>query len=613
MQIPENTPSFDQLTVNQRFFVSLWYSLSHEASLDSNRVRLHNGRTILKELGHELNLEIMRAEQLQGLIQEAKTLSENDPALSEVLGNSFNLLASFLNAAGEFLEVDAKKDKNESKKKNGSSIYSAEAIRRLLYLTQDVSEALPRPYLDNLKGKLLNNVLSESEKIDEIESVTKHFMSDLVERGYTLESLHPWAVTLLKVKTDRPFSQRIEFMLNSLTQDPQRFDVHLRITGKKELCDIGSLGGFKFTNEVPEVSSKYREITKYLKPSEQTIFASSEVTALDFTSASYEALEAFERSLDRIRFNFSRTRIRPDHRILVVRKGDLKPRLEEISFSVPNPVFVLKSRSFARFNERLDSLLNSRRVESISAKRLLAAARHYRLGQDSDSYRDKLLNWWMGLEYLTKSDTNCPIGDHVKNVISNLMMERYVFWLLQDLIYSLRGNCPGLKVISAKYDPDLNDASLSPKRLLPLLQQVDFRTEIEPLIEHQPLLKKRFIEISADLSDPKKTHALLKGHNQRIRWQILRIYGIRCCLVHGTPVCLKFLLPTANLEFYLRESLVVVLKTLARFSHIGSLSEIYERFDFAWQGKLAQLSDTDADALTIQHSVFDNGVTEIPS
>lgn len=612
MQLPEKTLSFEELTTNQRLFVSLWYSLSHEASLDSNRVRLHNGRTILKELAHELVLKIMRPDQLQGLIQETKILCKTDAVLSEVLGLKVQVLESVLDAGNKLLEELLKKEnKQESKKKTGGSIYSEGGIKQLLYFVQDISEALPEPYLQKLKETLLANILSETENLDAIESVTKCLMSDLVERGYTLESLHPWAVTLLKVKTERPFSQRVEFMLNSLTQSPQGFDVHLRITGQNDLCDIGRLGGFAFTSEVPQVSSKYREITKYLRPSEQTIFASSEVTALDFTSASYEALEAFERSLDRIRFNFSRTRIRPDHRILVIRKGDSKPRLEEISFSVPNPVFVLKGKSFAKFSERLDSLLNSRRVEPVSAERLLAAARHYRLGQDSDSYRDKLLNWWMGLEYLTKSDGNSSIGDNVKDVISNLMMERYVFWLLQDLIYSLHGNCSGLKEITGKHQPELTNAKLNPKRLLPLLQQEGFRNEVGSLIEHQPLLKKRFGEISVTLSDPAKTHAMLKDHNERIRWQILRIYGIRCCLVHGTPVCLKLLLPTANLEFYLRESLVVVLRTLDRFAHVGSLSEIYERFDFAWKDKLAQLSHQNADSSTIQHAVFDNGVTEI--
>lgn len=592
MQLPDKTSQFLALTQNQRSFVSCWYSLTHKESLDSNRTRLHNSRTILKELEHEIDLQQMEyPDELGNLLAEAVLIIEKDVILGQILGYVYPKLKNNLSAAGNAVQ-QAKK----------GAIFGPEAVKLAGHLIRDLNQITQKHYLPALETELKQTIASASNECQKIREITGFLLSDLIDRGWVMESLHSWPHTLLRNPKSLPFEDNLDFMLKSLTASPQNFTLHLRISGSQDLVQLKKFDTFTFSAASPIVPYTNREITNYLKPDPLVVFASSTVCAVDYKAASHKALEAFEKCLDRIRFNFSCTKIVPDHRILFIR-SDGKVRIEDIRYPVPNPIFQTTPKAFVKFNKKLDEIIADKATEKATIERIETTARHYRLGQDAETYRDKFLNWWMGLEFLTKPEEKANIGVTVNKRVSNLMLERYLFWVLEDLLYSIRGEITNFRTM-ANTALGPNPGKINALLLLKLMQDPAARSTISTGLVDRPILQQRFDELADTLSDPKKTLTYLENHYKLVSWQIQRLYRIRCCLVHGTPISLHYLLPVSNLEFYLREALVVTLRSLNQ-PHIHSLREVFDRADFAWEEKKDALNDANANATTIQQVAFD--------
>lgn len=95
-------------------------------------------------------------------------------------------------------------------------------------------------------------------------------------------------------------------------------------------------------------------------------------------------------------------------------------------------------------------------------------------------------------------------------------------------------------------------------------------------------------------TQPKKLASYLDEHEQRVSWHLERLYRFRCCLVHGTPVVTPLQLPTANLEYYLRECIYLVLDTLLAAPQIPTLEVIFERAKSAATRRRTLLTDSSA-------------------
>ena len=581
MRIPNSSPSFLALSLKQRFFVSLWYRLTHPRSIDSYRVQLHNSRTAIRELVYHMGRPTTKPESLRNLAEECLQTIGKDPCLKDLLGFQLSLLEKRFKEALIELE-DEKKAKNFNR-------------QPLEFLAQDISSALECSYLKSLHGNLLREIAAgPANDYARLTQLTTSTVSDLIDRGWQLESLHNRVNSLLR--ENPTFQERLEYTMHSLTAEAVTFSVHLRLSGASKLTELEEFGDFRFRPDLPEVNLKPGKADTFTKADPQIVFASSTVQAVDYKSATHQALEKFEHCLDRIRFNFSRNKISPNKEMLVIRK-DLKYSLEKISFEVPNPIYQFNAKRFKDFNLRLDQLIINPTIDPQTVECLQAATRHYRLGQDAESYKDKFLSWWFGIEYLTQGGAG-GIGERTVRQASHLLMQRYIFWLLEDLIQSTKSE---LKTIQAGSSP-----KLSVHDFLALLQDNSFVTSLTAALDERPLLQARAKQLSDSCSDPAKMREFLVAHHQRISWQLDRLWGIRCGLVHGSPLAVRLLIPVSNMEFYLRECLIIALQSLDQNAHITSLDTIFNRAKLAWETTLAELKDPGADHATIRTMAFDS-------
>ena len=101
---------------------------------------------------------------------------------------------------------------------------------------------------------------------------------------------------------------------------------------------------------------------------------------------------------------------------------------------------------------------------------------------------------------------------------------------------------------------------------------------------------------------------MLTAHHRHLVWQLGRLYRIRCCIVHGSPIQFKLPLLTANLEFYLKELVAICLWAFDQNPHVTSLRELFQRAAIARQRTEADLTAPNASPDVVRDAVFSSVV-----
>jgi hypothetical protein len=310
-----------------------------------------------------------------------------------------------------------------------------------------------------------------------------------------------------------------------------------------------------------------------------------------------------------MRFNFEPAPLKVDERCFVERK-DQRVELVTVRHLVPNPHHLLPPEEFRDFFGQSEKMLARSNVEAETGERLRAAIRHYRFGSDADAYKDKFLNWWMGLEFLAYASHGENIGRTVAVHASDALLQRYLYRLLGDLTRTLKAH-------AITWDNDLATGSgaailddLRHPGTLKLLQSATLAEKLASSFSENPVVGFRIRRLATILQHPTKTADTLARHHRHLVWQLGRLYRIRCCIVHGSEVRFKLPLFTANMEFYLKELIIVCLRSLTQNEHVSSLREVFQRAAFARQRVDAELRATAPPPDAIRNAVFNSVIIQ---
>ena len=560
-----NNSHFESLETGQKAFLEAWFNLTHERSLDSFRLRCHNGRTILAELKRESGFEFASTSDIALLAQEAQVFCANDPILPDLLGNSSPALYN------QIALLAKKKPDDDSKKER----------RQIKLILADLLPQLDQRYL-NATIQALESAIAANLK-DKIPSLTGILATEMAARGWALSGLHRWVEShfLVGAGEGGTFAERFGIFANRLKRAPQVYQVVVALSGNPELPRLGLFGGFEFSETPPSFSFAANITTsnfdRFLRRNPHRTFATASVEALDNRAAAHKAQEKLAICLDRLRFNFARDTVMNQRQVLVYRPSAQTARLIHLDSSIPSPEHHLPWAGFLAANQQIADLIASGRVASESRRRIEAALRHYRLGLDGNSYHDKLLNWWMGLETLTNAGEGKGIGDRVVKISLPLLALDYFEIQLQYLFGVLGEACGSLPPRIGEILPvgPIKHANLEHK--LSVLQDSAAQAQIAQALQRHPWVLSRWNRFVVLACDPKRLLVYLEEHELRVRWHLLRLYRIRCCLIHGTPVDMPLQLPSANLEFYLRATIHVCLDALVHNNHIEDLESVFER------------------------------------
>jgi hypothetical protein len=328
---------------------------------------------------------------------------------------------------------------------------------------------------------------------------------------------------------------------------------------------------------------------------------------VDHISAAFHAREAFEEGLDLLRFNFERAVLKIEETCYVRRFGDGRTELPSVRHSVPNPAENLTHDDFQDFVNQLNVMLARKDIDDVSRERLASAIRHYRFGRDADGYKDKFLNWWMGLEILAGvARRDGGIGPTVIHNASHVLVQSYLFRLLRDLLATL-------KYLKVTWPADVAAVTgcatlneLNSPKLLGLLQNPAAANSLWAQCTHNPVIAYRGGKLVTAFSSAKSTMGFIRFHHAHLLWHVSRLYRIRCCIVHGSKVRFRLALPAANLEFYLKELILYVIESFHHHKHITNLEEIYGRAELNSLSTIGALEKVNAGNDSVYGAVFNS-------
>jgi len=575
---------------HEKFFLETWHAMTHELFLDSYRVRCLNARTIIRELDQELRIGRASPEAFQELCAEADEILARDPQVPQSFVRHLGLLQPLLKNPPL---LDEKKRDAALEQKH----------REFRFTVSDFSAALERDYFRQLLAALPDTIAGGNN--DQIYVTVGALLSDLVDQGWPLESLFDWIELFFQKKPlahHATFSANLLFLMRQLDRGKQPFRAILRLSGSSRLATFGDFAGFQFRS-LPGFTPLPGPQQKFAVAYSLVAFAETQIDAVDFLSAAIAARERFEMCLDQMRFNFEPSPLNVDQRCFVER-GDKRTELVTVRHLVPNPRHHLAPEAFREFTDQMESMLKRENVEAETAERLRAAVRHYRFGSDADSYKDKFLNWWMGLEFLTHVTQGEMIGRTVARHVSDALLQRYLYRLVWVLVHTLQNQAipwPG------ELATESEAATLTELKALGALKLLRSQPHAEKLAQSfpdNPVAGFHIGRLAATLQDPKKTADLIVAHHRHLIWQLGRLYRIRCCIVHGSPIRFKLPLLTANLEFYLRESILVCLRSLSLNEHVTSLREVFQRAAVTRQRVDSELRDNNVSPDAIRRAVF---------
>jgi hypothetical protein len=540
-----------------KFFVQAWYSLVHQKSLDSHRVRCMNSLNIVRELQGLIS----RRGALKGIekdidlvSQEALDIIKSDLVMNQFFQEHVQRVIPLLRKKQE------KKDKQKKNQKTDSPL--------LVYYLKDLREDLEKNYKDRLFAELEAAIFEGQDK-DKIFHLTRILMSLLVDNGHSMESLFSLVKQVLCKSGNGDFNDRFNQLKSILSKGYVDYEIIFRLTDFSKYNDtMAELGGIKFSL-ASEIEPCDNRIKKFMTPGQNVVFANLETSGLDAQSAGLKAKQKIDNLLDLIRFELEGNVVTVDGRFVVGKQNkEIKNTLYNLPSRIPNPSRNLSDDEFLVFLNNIEYALEGADIQPESRKKITSAFRFYRMGRDTPLYENKFINWWTALEYLLRTGEDGSIITEIEAKLTSALLIEYTGKHLKSYISAC-----------VYCGADIGGPWISPAEFFELIHDKDRWKNIKAQIIEYPLLVTSLEMFRGQTKDEKSISKFLETHENHLRWHINRLWRMRCDIVHSAEYSINLTLLSANLEYYLKTLLDMVLKSLRKNPCIESLGELFIRID----------------------------------
>lgn len=576
------------LTREQSVFVSVWFNMTYAHSLDSHRVRVMHAINILEELTRLMNVPHASSDDRWMVAREAIGILESEAALKRPV---------FVNATQNITALLTKSFGNKADKavlEKGRALLESH-LREYLHL-------LHQHYVDEVIHGLQNATLApdarpESERFQEIRSLTGSLISRLIARGQSIEGLFQlYRQVLVPLKPPKKayvFAKRFDLLRRLITAESRTWRASFAIDGVTDSKSFpAKIGDIFFSQDAAEGVSAFSG----MKEQGHRLFAHGEADAIDARTAGQLVHERINRVLDLVRFEYDRSNITVSDQFVIAQATATDLRLLPIPKVVPNPQSSVSPAELDVLAQNVGRLVTGARFTPEGRDRVLAAFRLYRTGADTTSFENKLVNWWTGLEFLAKGNSGSgDIGDLVEKSVTPVLMGISVVNHLTAYREML------LELSVELFDPATQQAialkELNFAELYGVLSQPEHRQTINDRLRDLPLMQMRFDQFMQYLASPTDMQVFLGRVEQGLRWHLQRIYRARCDIVHSAGRMLNIALLCANLEAYLKSVLTALLAAFGRVPTLASPTEFFVRAEHTYANAKDKLGQGGPEAL----------------
>lgn len=507
------------------FFVESMEEMLFHHSHDSFKVPTLNFKFLCLDILstiESINEDILDKGNLIPLIDELMLFYEKDVIVQEIYGPKLKDLFSQKNEHGTYQNFFEDICKNRTSENTRTKLRSV-----LLFIIEDLSTN--DKYYSLLIAKIKSFINREINKDEEKElySLTQIFLSELVNRDYSLENLYNSVIKKFFLESEVSDCEKsFDDFVSLFTFNDKKYAVYFPIAKyiREDLCKCFNLD--MAPNVYEMFDNKYEFIGKL------------KINARDPEQARIFASEIIDIFLSIIQFD------KHSNMSFKLRNADIVDLETRECFYLQEPI-----RPIFRGNRNNKKTFSSE-VCPHRIKNLFHAISLHASATQSTDINNQFLNLWTAIEVLIPVERNGSFSriNQICNHLTSVLAINYY----RSLIIQLDTD---LKVIGKLYNECINETGKdSAIGLLYLITDNTYdasKSKLLNYLSNYPILKNRIHQYTELFASTDKLQTTYNNHSNRIRLQIMRIYRTRNMIVHDGNTTRYIELILQNLHYYL--------------------------------------------------------------
>jgi len=547
----------DNHLIGLLLFAQLVDELLFDYTIDTYKVPALNSNSLCYELLHAIHgVESGYLERgvIAPLLEELEYNLGKDPVIREILGLHHEQYVNSLNIGDSLPDMKTK----------------------INYLVKRIENK----YFDTCKS-LLKKTISEQKEKDKINRLTRIFITELVNEGYSpgciyfenlrffFEGPFPEKIDSLKL-LDRYFEcfDKKEKEWNIIFWGEGNFSLISKFIKKIDIVICETVPSLTFRDKVDEFFKR--------DPNFPICLMVRSVKALD-------AIKARQIAENELLMVDSLVKYHVHRRGLCWKDEVLCYTTDQKYFTVCrrpiSPVMKRPDRPAEKLSTLVDETLSAITNEMLtdgSLERLIRALRLHSTALDAASPQNQILDFWTAIEILlppSKEKEGKSRIEQIADLLTPFITEAYAAKLATDLYRSIKASGEeAMKILEKiKIGDNKVDKCMA---LFSIKKNEKIREELYKRFEWHPILKNRIYFLFSRFNSSKTIARTLKDHMQRISWQIRRIYRTRNLIIHSGEILPYLNILVENLHSYLDRVFDLIHTKVTRSSHRLTLDEI---------------------------------------
>lgn len=534
----------------EQIFIEKGLELLFKNTIDSFRLRLHNPKTLLEELVSVCQSSI------SGILTNNDYADSTSKELKKTIDDDNDGLIFNKVSKKHFLKIITKlQRKDYNLAIQSSSLILKENLRYAHNLLEKIIE-----YSSSFSTIVNDDSPQYHEEMNRINKkiivLLNHLLVELINKGYSKKYLYNFFQTTFvrNVSSTSLFEDRINIFKTLLDKEDEEFTIVYLIQGNSF-----RFSEFKKIDEsYGKVNRRFRSILKdqistkaysFLEQHKEDNLLYVKLKSKDYFRAIELSLEKMSKDLDIYHLGFNDHFVKIGPQCCVI--GENQP-LKASTF--PSNFHI---DGYTRSNAEIFEILlekikkiSQNNVDKDSYDKIISAIRYYRTGSESPELETKLLNYWIGLEYIfTSYNSDQKTIDRI----------RHYFPICHSVVYAKRNLYDFHKTLNRL---NVNTSITNYAENLDYLKEHFTYTTVYSNSTNQ-LLKFRTIYFQKWFEEPNKIDFALKRHSDNLYWNLTRLYRIRNEIVHNAAIKNGIYTHISHMKYYLSFILNSILDFMA--------------------------------------------------
>lgn len=246
--------------------------------------------------------------------------------------------------------------------------------------------------------------------------------------------------------------------------------------------------------------------------------------------------------------------------------------------------------------KRLEKVLSENTfVHGPDKNKFFSIIEFHGMSLDSVSPENQLLNLWISLETICPSRGGISKIESVIKAVLPVIGLNYLRRLFDQATYDLMRWNRGVARSTLSSLETENSATWQLKllRLCALPENKNKLSQLFKDLGENELLRYRIFSLHRAVSDPKKLHEFISDHQQRVEWQIKRIYRARNAIVHSgsTPSFIEAIVDNAH--DYFDQLLQFAVDASCGISGFNTFSACFDFFEWEYGSYMEHIASSD--------------------